>query len=118
MIVKKRTHKFRKNDNIIRCAQSEYDKVIFKEFFIGLIVLFLCGLHRNDALFHYTEDDCHINKKLEIPDEKRLCFIRLHIENILLMKVMKHNGSSSKFGKMERKNLLMSMFGLFVLIMQ
>ena len=64
----------RRNENIIRCAQSNYDKEIFMRLWNAKNEEFLmCDLPRNDALFCYTKEQiAEIRRAIGVPNDKKV----------------------------------------------
>lgn len=70
----KRLFKGTLDSKTIRCAQSEYDRDIFKRIFHASENSFLmCDLPRNDKLFQYTEQEMlDVKRILNIPSNKKI----------------------------------------------
>ncbi len=71
---KRRIKDNRRNENIIRCAQSNYDKEIFMRLWNAKSEDFLmCDLPRNDALYRYTKEQiAEIRRAIGISDNKKV----------------------------------------------
>lgn len=71
MLVKKK-NRGKLDSETIRCAQSEYDRMIFERIFHATEDSFLmCDLPRNDGLLRYTEkEQKDVRSRLKIPEDK------------------------------------------------